>query len=76
MENLHPSTHEFWENVNIKKEFMEYLKEFSKNKKTYDKQTIHREDVTTSNYMRGDYEEIEVGVVDGLFELYSLRPEI
>ena len=40
------------------KEFMEYLKDFSKNKKAYDKQTVHKVDVTTSNYMWGDYEQI------------------
>ena len=56
VEILHPSAHEFWENVNVKKEFMDYLKDFSRNKKTYDKQTVHEVDATTSNYMRGDYE--------------------
>ena len=39
VENLHPSTHEFWEREDIKKELMSYLKEFSRNNKAYDKQT-------------------------------------
>ena len=42
---------------------MEYLKEISKNKKAYDKQTIHEIDVTTSTYIRGDYEEVKVGLL-------------
>ena len=29
VENLHPSTHEFWENSTIKKEFIDFLKAFS-----------------------------------------------
>ena len=51
------------------KEFMKYLK----NKKAYDKQTLHEVDVTTSNYIKGDHEEVEAGFVDGLFALYKLR---
>ena len=51
---------------------MEYLKEFSENKKVYDKQT-YEVDVTASNYIKRDYEEMEVGFVDDLFELYKLR---
>ena len=31
VENLHPCTHEFWENEVIKKELMSNLKEFSRN---------------------------------------------
>ena len=27
----------------------------------------------TDDYIRGDYEEIEVGFVDGLFEMFKLR---
>ena len=72
MESLHPSTHYFRENVTIKTEFMEYLKELSKNMKAYNKQTIHEVDATTSSYIKGDYEEIEVGFIDGLFVLYQM----
>ena len=32
IENLHPSTHGFWKQDNIHKEFMEYLGKFAKNK--------------------------------------------
>ena len=39
VESIHPSTHEFWEREDIKKELMSYLKEFSRNSKAYDKQT-------------------------------------
>ena len=73
VENLHPSTHEFWENAEIKKELMNYLKDFSRNKMAYDKQTMQQVEVTTKEYLRGNYEELEVGFVDGLFELYKLR---
>ena len=76
VENLHPSTHEFWENEEIRKELMNYLKEFSRNKRAYDKQTMQQVDATTKEYLRGEYEEIEVGFVDGLFELYKLRENI
>ena len=37
--NLHPSTHEFWEDENIKIEFMEFLGKFAKNKLAYNKMT-------------------------------------
>ena len=30
VENVHPSTHEFWEREDIKKELMSYLKEMTK----------------------------------------------
>ena len=35
VENLHPSTHEFWENATINKKFMDFLKVFSKNEEAY-----------------------------------------
>ena len=40
VESLHPCTHEFLENEEIKKELMNYLKNFSRNKQAYDKQTL------------------------------------
>ena len=49
------------------------LEDFSRNKKAYDKQTVQKCDVTTSKYMQGDYEELEVGFIDGLFKRYKLR---
>ena len=60
VENLHPNIHEFWENVNVKEELMNYLKDVSRNKKAYDKHTVQELDATTSNYLREDYEELEV----------------
>ena len=39
VDNLHPSTHEFWEREDIKKELMSYLEEFSRNTEAYTKQT-------------------------------------
>ena len=39
VDNLHPSTHEFWEREDIKKELMSQLKEFSRNTEVYTKQT-------------------------------------
>ena len=73
VENLHPSTHKFWENATIKKEFMHFLKDFSKNKKAYTKQTLLEVDVVTEEVFRWENEDIEVGFVNGLFELYKLR---
>ena len=52
---------------------MEYLKEFLKNKKAYNKQTLHEVDVTTGSDIKGDFEEVEVGFIDSLFEIYKVR---
>ena len=30
-------------------------------------------DASTKEYLQGDYKELEVGFVDGLFEMYKLR---
>ena len=42
VESLHPCTHEFWENEEIKKELMNYLKHFSRNKKSIRQTNIDR----------------------------------
>ena len=55
---------------------MNHLKEFSRNKKAYDKQTSKEVAESTKNYLRGDFENIEVGFVDGLMEMYKLREVI
>ena len=52
---------------------MSYLKEFSRNSKVYDKQTSKEVKESTKSYLWGNFEEIEVGFVDGLFEMYKLR---
>ena len=44
---------------------MNHLKEFSSNKKAYDKQTSKEVAESTKNYLRGDFENIEVGFVHG-----------
>ena len=76
VENLHPSTHEFWENSTIKKEFIDFLKAFSRNKQAYTKQTLREVDIYAEECFRGENELIEVGFVDGLFEMYKLREAI
>ena len=37
--SFHPSTHKFWEDENMKKEFIEFLGVFAKIKKNYNKLT-------------------------------------
>jgi len=69
VDNIHPSTHEIWEREDIKKELMSYLKEFSRNPKVYDKQTSKEVEESTKSNLRGDFDIIEVGFVDGLFEM-------
>ena len=71
--NLHPNSHEFQEDENIKKEFIEFLGSFAKNKKAYNKLTTAEQKEQTANIMKGEFDDVEVGFVDGLFELYKLR---
>ena len=73
LETQHSYTHEFWKNEDIEKELMNYLKDFPRNRKAYDKQALPGIDDPTEEYLRGDYEELEVGFVDGLFAIYKLR---
>ena len=49
VESLHPCTYGFWENEEIKNELMNYLKDFSRERKAYDKQTLPEIDATTKN---------------------------
>ena len=46
---------------------------FERNTKAYDKQTSKEIEELTKSYLRGDFDIIEVGFVDGLFEMYELR---
>ena len=73
VDNLHPSTHEFWEREDIKKELMSQLKEFSRNTEVHTKQTNKELEESTKAYLRGEFDTIEVGFVDGLLEMYKLR---
>ena len=52
---------------------MSYLKEFSRNTEAYTKQTSKEVEESTKSYLRRDFDTIEVGFVDGLFEMYKLR---
>ena len=54
---------------------MNHLNEFCRNSKVYDKQTSKEVEESTKSYLRGDFEEIEVGFVNGLFELYKLQKQ-
>ena len=47
------------------------LEGISAKKKASDIHTIHCVDATTSSYIKGDYEEMEVGFIDGLCKLYK-----
>ena len=77
MEMLHPSTHEFWDTEELRTKFMDYLAVWSKNSAANLKQGFHCKDSTTTaeNFV-DDEENIEVGFVDGLFEMFRLREEI
>ena len=47
-----------------------------KTKKVYNKLTIMEQKEQPANYLRGDFDDVEVGFVDGLFEPYKLRERI
>ena len=69
IELLHPCTHEFWEDEKVRKEFLEYLAVWSKNPIPYFKKTFAAQDNTDDKQKNHEEEEIEVGFVDGLFEI-------
>ena len=52
---------------------MEFLGTFAKNKKAYNKMTTKEQNEQTANIRRGEFDNVEVGFVDGLFELYKIR---
>ena len=77
MEMLHPGTHEFWDNEEIRTKFMDYLAVWSKNPAAYFKKGFYCQDTTTkADKSMDDEDNVEVGFVDGLFEMYKLREEI
>ena len=78
VDQLHTSTHEFWEEENIKESLMQFLVGWSRNQKAYVKKVLIAQDEATYGFKNDDKEEdtIELGFVDGLFELYKLRCEI
>ena len=78
---LHPCVHEFWEEDEIRNSVLQYLVGWSKNSAVYAKETQKRkyQDEATlalKSDKSDERDEIEVGFVDGLFEMYKLRLEI
>ena len=76
IELLHPSAHEFWEIEETRAEFLEFLATWSKNTPAYFKRTFTEQNEPKPILQTNDEEEIEVGFVDGLFEMYKLRCDI
>ena len=75
VEQLHPSTHEFWEEESIRKSLLDFLVGWFRNPKAYIKKIQHAQDDATHALKSDEREEseLELGFVDGLFELYKLR---
>ena len=75
---MHPSTHKFWEEESIKKSLLDVLVGWYRNPKAYVKQILNAQDEATRALKSDDKEEkeIELGFVDGLFELYKVRCDI
>ena len=78
---LHPCVHEFWEEDEIRNSVLQYLVGWSKNSAVYAKESQKRkyQDEATlalKSDKSDEKDEIEVGFVDGLFEMYKLRLEI
>ena len=76
IELLHPTTHDFWEDEESRAKFLEFLAAWSKNTAAYFKKTFAAQDDTESIKLQNEEEEIEVGFVDGLFEMYKLQTDI
>ena len=78
VDQLHPCTHEFWEEDQIRKSLLEFLVGWSRNLKAYVKKNVQAQDDATHALKSDerDEDEIELGFVDGLFELYKLRCDI
>ena len=78
---VHPSTHEFWEEEEIRMNLLTFLVGWSKNSLVYEKRSQKKryQDIATEalkSDKSAEKEQIEVGFVDGLFEMYKLRIEI
>ena len=78
VEQLHPCTHEFWEVDNVRKSLLDFLVGWSRNPKAYVKKTHQAQDDATHALKSDEREEneIELGFVDGLYELFKLRCDI
>ena len=67
----------FWDDEEIRTKFMDFLATWSKNPAAYIQKGFYNQDPTTSMETKSSNEDtIEVGFVDGLFEMYKLREEI
>ena len=69
-------THTFWEEEETRAQFLEFLGSWSKNPAAYFKKTFAAQDESKSLRKADEEEEIEVGFVDGLFEMYKLRCDV
>ena len=78
VDQLHPSTHEFWEEDNVRKSLLDFLVGWSRNPKAYVKKTHQAQDDATHALKSDEREEseIELGFGDDLFELFKLRCDI
>ena len=78
VEQLHHSTHEFWEEDQIRKSLLGYLVSWSRNPAACAKKILNAQDEATHALKSDDKEEskIELGFVYGLLELYKLRCDI
>ena len=79
-EQLHPSTHEFWEEDEIRKSPMDYLVCWSRNPLAYAKEKLRSAQDEATNALKSDRNEenerMELGFVIGLFEMYKVRCDI
>ena len=64
---LHPSAHEFWEQEGIHQEFISYLRRFAKYKVACLKKNKFSKTILKGR--NDNVEEMEIGFVDGLFDM-------
>ena len=57
VEQLHPSTHEFWEKEHIRKSLLDFLVGWSRNPKAYVKKIINAQDEATRALKSDDKQE-------------------
>ena len=76
VELLHPSTHEFWEEEKNSTQFLEFLAVWSDKPAAYFKKSFEEQNKSNKNEKANEEEEVEMGFVDGLFEMYKLREGI
>ena len=69
VKQLHPCTHEFWEEDNVRKSLLDFLVGWSRNPKAYVMKTLQAQDNSTHSFKGNEQEEnkVESGFVDGLY---------